>query len=211
MKIGFLGDSITYGYGLDNRECDRYATLVCDALGCEQVNLGITGTLVARAGLSRSDGTSFLDRLPMLEGCDRAVVFGGTNDYFWSDGPLNGDGPDCFVPAVDLLCRELLSLFSSDRILLVTPYPHHGTGNFQGGASWRDASEHDTDAPNYLGNGLVDYASAICRIGGQHGLKVLDLFKAQPGFDWRAQTLDGCHPNEDGHRWLARQVLSALR
>ena len=139
------------------------------------------------------------------------MVFGGTNDYFWSDGPLNGDGPDCFVPAVDLLCRELLRLFSSDRILLVTPYPHHGTGNFQGGASWRDASEHDTDAPNYLGNGLVDYASAICRIGGQHGLKVLDLFKAQPGFDWRAQTLDGCHPNEDGHRWLARQVLSALR
>ena len=95
MKTGFLGDSITYGYGLDNRERDRYATLVCDALGCEQVNLGITGTLVARAGLSRSDGTSFLDRLPKLEGCDRAVVFGGTNDYFWSDGPLNGDAGSC--------------------------------------------------------------------------------------------------------------------
>lgn len=104
MKIGFLGDSITFGYGLANRERDRYAALVCRELGCEQVNLGVTGTLVARAGLSRDNGVSFLDRLPLLEGCDRAVVFGGTNDYFWSDAPLYGEGLDCFAPAVDFLC-----------------------------------------------------------------------------------------------------------
>lgn len=211
MKIGFLGDSITYGYGLANRERDRYTALVCRKMNCEEVNLGITGTLVARAGLSRDDGTAFLDRLPLLEGCDCAVVFGGTNDYFWSDGPLDGDGLNCFVPAVDTLCRELLRRFSKENILLITPYPHHGVGNFQSGAAWRDACEHDTDAPNYLGHSLGDYVSVIAQMGEKYGLNTLNLFHAQPAFDWRAQTLDGCHPNEDGHRWLAEKVLAALR
>lgn len=27
----------------------------------------------------------------------------------------------------------------------------------------------------------------------------------------RALTSDGCHPNEDGHRWLAEKVEDALR
>ena len=207
VKIGFLGDSITYGYGLANRERDRYATLVCRKLGCEEINLGITGTLVARAGLSRDDGTAFVDRLPLLEGCDRAVVFGGTNDYFWSDGPLDGEELDCFAPAADFLCRELLRRFPRERILMITPYPHHGVGNFQGGASWRDACEHDTDAPNYQGCSLADYASAIAGAAETYGLNTLNLFEARPGFDWRAQTLDGCHPNEDGHRWLAESPM----
>lgn len=211
MKIGFLGDSITFGYGLANRERDRYAALVCRELGCEQVNLGVTGTLVARAGLSRDNGVSFLDRLPLLEGCDRAVVFGGTNDYFWSDAPLYGEGLDCFAPAVDFLCCELLRRFPRDRILLVTPYPHHGVGNFQGGASWRDAREHDTDAPNYLGHTLANYVSVLVQAGNTHGLSTLNLFEAAPRFNWRTQTLDGCHPNEDGHRYLAGQLLSCLR
>lgn len=210
MKIGFLGDSITLGYGLTHREEERYATLVCQALACEQVNLGITGTLVTRAGLSRENGVSFLDRLPLLDGCDCAVVFGGTNDYFWSDRPIEGDGLDCFAPAVDFLCRDLLRRFPRERILLVTPYSHHGTGNYLGGATWRDACAHDTDTPNYHGHTLLDYASILLQAGRSYGLRTLNLFAATPRFDWRTQTLDGCHPNPDGHRYLAGQVLSAL-
>ena len=48
MKLAFLGDSITLGYGLSDRSA-RFSTLVSRALNAEEVNLGITGTLVARA------------------------------------------------------------------------------------------------------------------------------------------------------------------
>ena len=83
MKIAFLGDSITFGYALEDKSC-RYATLVSKALGFEEENYGITGTLVAKAGLNREDGKDFVSRAELIDGADVAVIFGGTNDYFWS-------------------------------------------------------------------------------------------------------------------------------
>lgn len=75
MKIAFLGDSITLGYALENKEQDRFSGLVCRELGAEEMNLGITGTLIAKSGMSASDGTSFLDRLYRTAGCDFAPSF----------------------------------------------------------------------------------------------------------------------------------------
>ena len=101
MKFAFLGDSITLGYALENREQDRFPAVFSRMTGHTEINLGITGTLVARAGLSASDGTAYVDRYPQMEGADYAVVFGGTNDYFWSDTPISGgDGDAYFVNAV---------------------------------------------------------------------------------------------------------------
>lgn len=65
MKISFLGDSITFGYGLENKE-NRYSSILCKSLGAEEANYGITGTLLARAGMNRNDGKSFLDRLNLV-------------------------------------------------------------------------------------------------------------------------------------------------
>ena len=56
-RVVFLGDSITLGYGLENQS-DRFATVFCRMIGAEEINYGITGTLMARAGLSASDGTA---------------------------------------------------------------------------------------------------------------------------------------------------------
>ena len=65
MKISFLGDSITFGYDLENKE-DRFASLICKRLGAEEANFGITGTLMAKAGINRTDGNSFYDRLDLV-------------------------------------------------------------------------------------------------------------------------------------------------
>lgn len=213
MKIAFLGDSITLGYGLA-APAERYATLVSRALGAEEKNLGITGTLVARAGLNRSDERSFLDRLPLIEGADVAVIFGGTNDYFWSDRPIyppEGDtGTDYFYNAMTAICKELTTRYRHIRAFLVTPYPHHGVGNFVGGAHFKDASEHDTDEKSFNGQVLRDYADAIVRLGCEYGIPVLNLFLPS-AFDWRIHTSDGCHPNTEGHRILAELVASFLK
>lgn len=212
MKFAFLGDSITLGYALENREQDRFPAVFSRMTGHTEINLGITGTLVARAGLSTSDGTAYVDRYPQMEGADYAVVFGGTNDYFWSDTPISGgDGDAYFVNAVHTLCRGLLKLFPKERILFLTPYPHHGIGNYSGGSYWRDSNEHDTDSVNFVGHTLSDYADVLCEVCGKYGIRVLDLRKAEPAFDWQTMTIDGCHPNEAGHEWLAERIMEVVK
>lgn len=211
MKIAFLGDSITLGYALEHREADRFPAVLCRMTGDEEVNLGITGTLVARAGLSSFDGTAYVDRYPQMAGADYAVVFGGTNDYFWSDTPISGsDGDGYFKNAVHTLCEGLLKMFPRDKILFLTPYPHHGIGNFSGGTHWRESGEHDTDSVNFVGHTLSDYADILCEVCRTYGIRVLDLRKSAPPFDWRTMTIDGCHPNEAGHVWLAERIKEVL-
>jgi len=210
MKLAFLGDSITLGYGLSDRSA-RFSTLVSRALDAEEVNLGITGTLVARAGLSSSDGTAFVDRVGQIAGADCAVIFGGTNDYFWSDSPIvnPGGSPDLryFADAAAFLADTAASLVP--RVLFVTPYEHHGIGNFAGGEHFRHSSEHDTTAVNYVGHTIRQYAEVLRETAEARGLETLTLH--EECFDWRALTSDGCHPNEDGHRWLAERILGRLR
>lgn len=224
MKIAFLGDSITLGYALENKEQDRFSGLVCRELGAEEMNLGITGTLIAKSGMSASDGTSFLDRLYRTAGCDFAVVFGGTNDYFWGDTPIeapkgidteSSEADKYFRTAVRKLLCGLLAMYPPERILVITPYPHHGIGNYRGAPDFRASREHDTDAPNILSLCLEDYADALREEAGRAGVLLLDLHTMygnySAGFDWRRLTSDGCHPNAEGHKWLAGLVTEKIK
>ena len=213
MKIAFLGDSITLGYALEDRS-KRYSTLVCADLGAEEINHGITGTLVARAGLSREDGTAYVDRLDAVLDADVTVIFGGTNDYFWSDRPIMPPEGECAVEyfncAIHDICRRIKDARADKPTLIVTPYPHHGIGNFKGGEHFKDKSEHDTSEVNFNGQVISDYIDAINNVCAKYGIPVLDLHKVG-GFDWRTMTVDGCHPNNEGHRWLADKVTEAIR
>ncbi len=215
MKISFLGDSITYGYALDNQN-KKYTTLVCKEFNATEENYGITGTLMARSGLNLSDGNSFLDRLNLLEGSEVAVIFGGTNDYFWTSDPIYPNNPNdkdskYFVNAVEEIC-----CFCKERpqtkFLIVTPYPHHGIGNYYGGSiwSWEGRSEHDTSDPNICGHVLLDYVNILEMYAKKYDIPVLNLHK-EGGFDWKKHTVDGCHPNEEGHEWLAEKIIKKLK
>ena len=210
MKIAFLGDSITLGYGLENKSL-RYATLVAKSLGMEEENYGITGTLVAPAGMNREDGRDFLSRISLIDSADVAVVFGGTNDYFWSDAPIRGGSdPSYFTIAVDALCRHVKEAREGKPTLFVSPYPHNGIGNFFGGKNEKDASRHDTSAKNFVGSTLWDYASVWEEACKKYKLPLLNLHRNFP-FDHKKHTLDGCHPNEEGHRLLAETISAYLK
>ena len=211
MKISFLGDSITFGYDLENKE-DRFASLICKRLGAEEANFGITGTLMAKAGINRTDGNSFYDRLDLVMDGDITVIFGGTNDYFWSDTKI-GDltcKADCFYSAVNEMFKKISEKRNVKKTLIVTPYPHNGIGNFYGGKDSNDSSTHDTDAVNYNGHQLIDYVNTLEELAGKYGIPVLNLHEI-PGFDWKKHTTDGCHPNKEGHIWLANQIENKIR
>ena len=208
--IGFLGDSITYGYGL-NDPCKRYSTLVSQILDMTEENYGITGTLVAKAGLNRSDGKDFVSRVSLVDGADIAVIFGGTNDYFWSDRMIGGgSSEEYFEIAFDAICRHVKKARAGKLTLFVTPYPHNGVGNYLGGEKWNTASRHDTDAVNFNGHTLADYALTIESICKKYGIPCLNLHN-NFDFDHKKHTIDGCHPNEEGHALLAESIATAIR
>ena len=207
--IAFLGDSITHGTGL----CDkgkRYSTILAERLGMVEENYGIPGTLMARAGLSLSDGTDFVSRMGLIDSADVAVIFGGTNDYFWSDTPISGgDGDEYFDRALEHICSHVRQTREGKITLFVTPYPHNGVGNFLGGEKWKSSCRHDTDGVNFNGHLLSDYASVIKKTCEKHALPCLDLHM-EFDFDWEKHTSDGCHPNEEGHRLLADAIEAEL-
>ena len=99
----------------------------------------------------------------------------------------------------------------SDKItLFVTPYPHNGIGNFWGGSFWKDSGRHDTTEKNYNGHILKEYANVIEKISDENGIPCLNLFK-DFGFDWREHTIDGCHPNEEGHILIGKAITEKLK
>ena len=210
MKISFLGDSITFGYDLENKE-DRYATVLCKRLEVEEANFGITGTLMARAGMNRNDGKSFLDRLDLVLDGDITVIFGGTNDYFWSDTPIGDADSECdgFMRAVTEICQRITEHRDVKKTLIVTPYPHNGIGNFFGGNDHKHSSRHDTDEINFNGHKLEDYVNVLENVAQKYGIPVLNLHKEE-GFDWKIHTSDGCHPNPAGHMWLVQKIEKAI-
>ena len=143
MTIAFLGDSITLGYALSDKS-NRYATLVAKELSLEEENYGITGTLVAKAGLNSSDGKDFVSRAHLIDSSDVAVIFGGTNDYFWSDKGIYGEGDEYFISAMDSLLQRVKEKREGKITLVVTPYPHNGVGNYLGGEMWKTSSRHSS-------------------------------------------------------------------
>ena len=210
MNIAFLGDSITCGYGLSDIG-KRYPTVLCAALGADEVNHGITGTLIATAGLNRTDGKDFVSRLHLIDDADIAVVFGGTNDYFWSDVPIGGGESDIdFAHAMVTICEYIRRVRAGRITLVVTPYPHNGVGNFLGGETWRTSSRHDTDTVNFCGHTLSEYAACMEETCRAYGIPCLNLHQ-HFAFDHRRHTLDGCHPNEEGHRLLAEAIGNQLK
>ena len=218
MKIAFLGDSITLGYGLEDFSA-RFSTLICRKLGCDELNFGITGTLMAQAGLNHTNRKDFVSRLPLISEAEVAVIFGGTNDYFWSDRPINppefalnegkSQSLEFFSNAMEAICTFCQKERTNGKTLFVTPYPHHGIGNYLGGADSMKSSEHDTSELNFNGQTLQDYVDEIEHCAQKAGFPVLNLHRVK-GFDWRLHTLDGCHPNPLGHQWLADRILMAL-
>jgi lysophospholipase L1-like esterase len=209
MTIAFLGDSITLGYGLERKE-DRYSSIVSRALGLKELNYGITGTLVAKAGLNRTDEKDFLSRAHLTDEADVAVIFGGTNDYFWSDRPIHGSGDEFFEDAVKKLAERVKEKRSGKITLFVTPYPHNGIGNFLGGKTFNDSTRHDTTEKNYNGHTLKDYADVMADICDKNGIPCLYLFD-DFGFSWQKHTGDGCHPNKEGHTLIAKAVTEKLK
>ncbi len=89
-KINFLGDSITEGVGVSDKEHIFLNLLKREEGLAEARNYGWSATRIARQiGNDPYNGICYADRYESMKAdADAVVVFGGTNDFGHGDAPL---------------------------------------------------------------------------------------------------------------------------
>ncbi|WP_411349697.1 SGNH/GDSL hydrolase family protein [Paenibacillus sp. WLX2291] len=210
-KAAFLGDSITFGYGLQAGE-RVFPEIVGDLLGLARVdNHGISGSSVASGGYE-----PMCERLDQLD-ADVDILFfmGGRNDFSMGTGVFGNINTDpqqknTFYGALKYIAETLITLYPSKLIVFVTP--PHGSSD--------EVPEH---LPNQVtGNVYGDYVEAIREVASHYSLPCCDLWNIagiQPLLPVHRQMYftgedgipDGLHPNQAGHQRLAERLSGFLK
>ncbi len=208
MKINFLGDSITFGAGL-NHPTDRYSALVAKHFGAEECNYGVGGTRIAmqRNRVNDYDEDVFMRRAVLMEkSADFTFVFGGTNDYGHGDAKLgcfDDRDPYTFYGAFHELVAYLVATFPKERLCFVLPIPRY--------------NQHDPRGENSVKQEAVGalsaYIEAEKEVLAHYGVEYLDLcdsFYVPTAPSASELFLDGLHPNVAGHQVLAKRLIAYL-
>lgn len=216
--ISFLGDSITYGYGLKDNEKDRFSTIIeNDCQLKEAYNYGVSGTRLAYQSKPSNPARHdlyFCGRAFSLFPADLIFVYGGVNDYLHGDAPLgvNTDKtPVTFYGALEYLLTTLEQNYPDSRIAFATP-AHCYRQEYTDSQPSNDKRKGGEESRNPL----YVYVEAIKEKCLEHNVPVLDLFNDfEINVNNKAQrdkyTTDGLHFNEAGHKALAERIKKFLK
>ena len=191
IKVACIGDSVTYGYLLENRGRDSYPSQLAALLGegYEVRNFGHNGATLLRKGHRPYDQLPEM-RAALSYAPDIAVIHLGLNDTDPRNWP---NWAEDFIPDYRALIDSLRSVNRQMRILVCRPSPiFEGHPRFLSGTrDWHRAicKAIETVA---LGSGcaLVDLTSPLaCRP---------DLFP------------DSLHPSPEGAGIIAKEVYGAI-
>lgn len=186
IKVACIGNSITYGYGFNNRR--SYPTQLDSLLGngWEVKNFGVPGATMLRKGDApyHKQVPTFFDVKDYNP--DVVIIKLGTNDSKPENWKYAGD----FVNDYDSMIAELNSLSSKPFIIVCTPVPAYSFG-------WgiRD-SVIRVELP------LLE------AIAKKHSLKLINLY--MPLLNHKEWFPDGIHPNEYGLAEMARIISKRI-
>ena len=210
--INFLGDSITEGTGVTDKEHNRYDNRLRTMYDLGAVyNYGIGGTRLAyqqKPSDSYRFDLCFCSRAYDLNpNADIIVVYGGVNDYIHGDayfGNMEDKTPETFTGAVRSLMTLLLRTYPKSTVVFMTPARCAYPGIDDSKPSPRQIKKPDARA-------LIEYVKVIKEIGNELGIPVLDLYEnlgINPNIedDKVKYTVDGLHFNDDGHELLAKSL-----
>lgn len=200
LKIGCLGDSITFGVGADT----TYVDLLKNDFR-EAVAYGVCGSCVT-PGVNPVK--SLLERYPdMADDLDVIVIFGGTNDVghnvpFGNDD--NSTDPSDFKGALNCLITGVMEKYPEKTIVYCTPAPRYYDGL-------------DNTTPNAAGVSLkmvrdqiisrcMYYSMPCLDIYGMSGMNISYSESARKIF-----TFDGLHLNDRGHQRVYELLIGFIR
>lgn len=214
--IDFLGDSITEGVGVSDRERNRYDNVLKRACKLAATyNYGISGTRLAHQSVPsekpRHDLCFCGRAYDLNRSADIIVVYGGINDYFHGDAPVGEIGdttPATFCGAVYFLMNFLRTEYADKTVVFMTPARCYFNGI---------SSEKPSTRPQKRADAMpvIEYVKIIQKTAAQFEIPVLDLYHTL-GIDPNREedriqyTADGLHFNDDGHRVLAAHLKDFL-
>ncbi len=211
--INFLGDSITEGVGVMDRENNRFDHVLERTCGLKATyNYGIGGTRLAHqktpSEKPRHD-LCFCGRAYDLNPeADIIIVYGGTNDYGHGDAPFGEYGdqtPDTYCGAVYWLMNFLKNQYPNAKVVFITPARR---------VSDLERSARKNKLP--CAKPLLAYGEVIQRQAKDFDIPVLDFYHdlgINPNNEAERvkYTTDGLHFNDEGHAVLAQKIAEFLK
>lgn len=188
MKIVCIGDSLTYGYGVD--PIDSWVSVVRRGTGLDIINQGING--------DTTEGMLYRFEMDViLKNPNRVFVMGGSNDLI-----MNVES-SLVESNITVMCR--LAIEKSIEPIIGIP-PNVDIGNVR--EDWANYSEFSKVAER-----LEKYRQRLLRYSRISGVKHLDFYseiekRAIDGIG--GLYFDGLHFNEMGHRIMADIFYSFL-
>lgn len=192
VNFAILGDSIT--------ELNNYQHKVNAALKFKSMYVdGKSGTTISGA-----TGTRYFQRMGSIPtDSDVIFVFGGTNDYHY-DLPLGQFGDSkatTFYGTLERMCERFAAKYPDAVVIFATPLQRQ-----------MPAGNNSPDGLNSLGLALEDYVNAIIEVCNENNVVVMDLYhNSAINQETCAQyTFDLLHPNEEGFKVLADEIVAFL-
>lgn len=188
IKISAIGDSLTYGYGLENRQEQAYPSILLNLLGThyQLSNYGMSG----RSLLSTSDYPYLKEKNAqesLRAEADIVIIMIGSNDSraaYWNK--------EQFIREYRNLVKAYLKLDSQPDVFLVSP-PYVPTSRFG------------------LNNEIVknDLPEIIASIATELNVHFVNLYPITEGH--MEYYSDGLHLTPLGNRVIAQEILSAIK
>ena len=188
IKIAAIGDSLTYGYGLENRQQDAYPSILLELLGShyQVANYGMSG----RSLLSTSDYPYLKEKnaqQSLESDADIVIIMIGSNDSraaYWNK--------EQFIKEYRDLVKGYIKLPSQPDVFIVAP-PYVPTSRFG------------------LNNEVIrdEIQQIVEDVAAELGVHFINLYPVTEGHP--EYYSDGLHLTPLGNRVIAKAIFSALR
>lgn len=189
IKVACVGDSITYGAGVENREQNHYPKVLGELLGkgYEVRNFGVSGATAQKEGDHPYWKTNDFAKVSEFQP-DIVVLMLGTND----SKPHNWESSERYAANVAALAEHFAELDSHPQVLLCLPPPAFRV-NFK-------------IRPEVMDAGVIPAVKSVAEKGKY---PTIDVYAAFVG---KSPLLpDGIHPNAAGAKIIAETVAPAVK
>lgn len=203
--ISVLGDSITEAAYLENKG-DSFTELLSKDLNCVVRNYGIGGTCISPGTKSEDPkwDMDFISRVDdMADDANIVIVFGGTNDYghgVCTVGNIDDRNDTSFYGCLHILYKKLIEKYKNKKIFICTPLHR-----------FNEVKENKTPLRGEGSDKLETFVNIIKEVANLYDLPVIDLYSLT-GINpvdienRNKYTVDGLHPNENGHSQIAKVI-----
>jgi lysophospholipase L1-like esterase len=189
IRVACVGDSITYGSRIDNREENSYPAQLQKLLGegWEVRNFGVSGaTLLKNGDKSYRELDAFKDAMAFEP--DVVIIKLGTND----SKPQNWQYGSEYVSDYRSLIQEFKNLTSEPKIWICQPLPVF--------------EDHYGITAQVVDDEIVP---SIKKIARAEKVKTINLYKALDGK--QAMFPDGIHPDAAGAKVMAETIAKKIK